>query len=122
VARRRGSVRGVVAGVVLLVVGLSLFRVAAPLTDLRWTSDADALRAELALRRQAGQAIPFPVDVPPTHPWIAHYVFGHRYRMRDAPRRPDDPPPPRRRFVLVGERVAPDATTGVLPAARTGGE
>lgn len=122
VARRRGSVRGVVAGATGVVVALSLLRVVAPLVDLRWTSEADALRAELDGRREAGQAIPYPIDVPPTHPWIAHYAFGHRYVMRDAPPRPDDPPLPRRRFVLVGERSGWGATTDVSPAARMGRE
>jgi hypothetical protein len=33
-------------------------------------------------RVAAGEEIPFPVDVPRTHPWVANYYFYRDFRMR----------------------------------------
>lgn len=105
--RRFGATRPVVVVCVMAVVAIAALRVAVPLADLRRTTPAAGLRADLDTRLRAGGEIPFPVDVPPTHPWIAHYYFGHDFVMRPAPGRPGDPGPPHRRFVLVGRRGPP---------------
>lgn len=103
-ARRAGSMQAVVAGIAACVVAVSVARVAWPLRDLARTSPGHALHVDLAGRREAGAPIPFPVEVPPIHPWIAHYYFGHSFELQPASARPGDPGPPWRRFALTGDR------------------
>lgn len=117
-ATRRGrSTRPVILVATWLVAGVSLARVISPLASLERVSAQDALRNELAERRATGHRVSFPIDVPPAHPWIVHYAFGHEYALREAPRRPGDPPAPDRRFVLVGERTREQAAAGAPESA-----
>lgn len=105
VTHRRQSVREVIVAATWLVVALSVARVVAPLGRLHHVSEVDALRIELAARRATGHDLAFPIDVPPEHPWIVHYTFGHEFRLQEVPRRRGDPPQPKRRFVLIDARI-----------------
>jgi hypothetical protein len=95
----------------LLFVGYALVRSLLPLAYVDYLSPVAAMAADLDERRQAGQPIPLPLELPPAHPWTVHYYFGRDYRMRVARDQRADTPPARSRFVLV-EAVRPGSTAG----------
>lgn len=80
------SFSGGLALVILVVfAGYASLRGLAPLAHIGHLSPIAALDADLKDRVTSGSPIPFPVDVPRTHPWVVNYYFFQDFDVRISP-------------------------------------
>lgn len=86
--RRAGESFSSGLALVILVVfaGYASLRGLAPLAYIGHLSPIAALDADLKDRVASGSPIPFPVDVPRTHPWVVNYYFYQDFDVRISPR------------------------------------
>ena len=75
---------GLAAALLAVFAGYALVRGLAPLAYIGHLSPVAALDADLKERLAAGTKIPFPVDVPRTHPWVVDYYFYEDFDLRFA--------------------------------------
>ncbi len=106
----------------LLFVGYGATRSLAPLAYIDHLSPAAALDADLGARVAAGSPIPFPVDVPSTHPWVVNYYFYRDFDLRisDGEDRPAFRKPTR--YTLLGWRPgrSPKSSTPIFGSQADG--
>jgi hypothetical protein len=108
VVQRRGPAAfgpALMALLCVIFVGGALARSSAPLVHVGYLSPIAALAADLAERKEAGQIIPYPIEVPPSHPWVVNYYFWRDHDLRLAPSGGEPGDPSASRFLLVGRRV-----------------
>ena len=70
----------------VLFTGYGAIRCLAPLAYIHHLSPIAALDADLQERVAVGSPLPFPVDVPRTHPWIVNYYFNQDFKLRISPK------------------------------------
>jgi 4-amino-4-deoxy-L-arabinose transferase-like glycosyltransferase len=70
------------AGLLALFIAYGLLRGLLPLAYADHLSPVAALHEDLRGRVAAGREIPFPVDVPRTHPWVVNYYFYRDFELR----------------------------------------
>jgi 4-amino-4-deoxy-L-arabinose transferase-like glycosyltransferase len=106
-ARRRWprSFAGALAtALALCFVTAAAWRSTLPLAAVDHLSPIAALAADLEARRAAGRAIPYPIELPPAHPWVVNYYFWRDHQLRLVPGGADPRNPSATRYLLVAER------------------
>jgi 4-amino-4-deoxy-L-arabinose transferase-like glycosyltransferase len=102
--RRSGSrfSPGLALALFAAFIGYGGIRSLAPLAYVDHLSPVAALDADLRQRANSGAPIPFPVDVPRTHPWVVNYYFYRDFDLRVSSR---EAPPAYRKpmeYLLLG--------------------
>ena len=95
---------GLALAILVVFFGYALLRGLVPLAHIGHFSPIAALDAELKQRVAAGSAIPFPVDVPRTHPWVVNYYFYENFELRISPSEPSPAYRKPMEHVLLGWR------------------
>ncbi len=110
--QRRAGARfspGLAAALFAVFIGYGTIRSLAPLAYVDHLSPIAALDADLRERVQSGSPIPFPVDVPRTHPWVVNYYFYQDFDLRVSSQ---EAPPAYRKpmeYVLLGWKPGREA-------------